>query len=41
MDRRVPDNQRVFDLVGWEPTRNLEDILRAVIEYERAHPEED
>ncbi len=40
MDRRVPDNSKVNELVGWQPTRNLQDILQAVIDYERGQVEE-
>ena len=34
MPRRVPDISKVRDLVGFAPTRTLDDILRSVIEYE-------
>jgi len=32
MQRRVPDTRKVRDLTGWQPTRNLDDILRETIE---------
>ncbi len=32
MQRRVPDISRINALIGWEPTRTLDDILLAVIE---------
>ncbi len=32
MQRRVPDISRVNALIGWQPTRTLDDILLAVIE---------
>jgi UDP-glucose 4-epimerase len=35
MRRRVPDVARIRDLIGWRPSRSLEDILAAVIEHER------
>jgi UDP-glucose 4-epimerase len=36
MKRRVPDIARVHRLIGWRPTRSLDEILRSVIEHERA-----
>ncbi len=33
MRRRVPDISRVYELVGWQPTRSLDEILTSVIEY--------
>jgi len=33
MKRRVPDISRINGLIGWQPTRTLDDILLAVIEY--------
>lgn len=35
MMRRVPDTSRVRSLIGWTPTRSLEDILLSVIEFEK------
>lgn len=35
MFRRVPDTQRVRDLIGWQPTRKLDDILQGVIDSQR------
>jgi UDP-glucose 4-epimerase len=35
MARRVPDISRIGGLLGWAPTRTLEQILIDVIEYER------
>jgi UDP-glucose 4-epimerase len=35
MERRVPSIDRVNTLLGWEPERSLDEILRDVIEYER------
>jgi UDP-glucose 4-epimerase len=32
MQRRVPDISRINALIGWNPTRSLDDILLAVIE---------
>jgi len=36
MLRRVPDIGKVAELLGWHPTRTLEQILRDVIEFQRA-----
>jgi UDP-glucose 4-epimerase len=36
MQRRVPDTTRAHDLIGFEPTANLDDIIRMVIDYQRA-----
>ncbi|MEM7585833.1 MAG: NAD-dependent epimerase/dehydratase family protein [Acidobacteriota bacterium] len=33
--RRVPDISRIRDHLGWRPTRSLDEILRAVITFER------
>jgi UDP-glucose 4-epimerase len=35
MQRRVPDTGRVHELLGWQATRSLNDILQSVIAYER------
>jgi UDP-glucose 4-epimerase len=35
MQRRVPNIQKITRLVGWSPMRNLEDIIRDVIEHEK------
>ena len=35
MQRRVPDIRRLHALLGWQPERSLDDILRTVIAYER------
>lgn len=36
MQRRVPDTTRIYDLIGWEAKRSLEDIIRDVLAHERA-----
>jgi UDP-glucose 4-epimerase len=36
MQRRVPDTTRAHDLIGFEPTAGLDDIIRMVIDYQRA-----
>jgi UDP-glucose 4-epimerase len=36
MQRRVPDITRVGKLIGWRPTLALDDILKRVIDFERA-----
>ena len=35
MERRVPDTSRIADLIGWQPRRDLDEILQSVIAYER------
>lgn len=35
MQRRVPDTSRIFSLIGWRPTRSLQETLCEVIEYEQ------
>jgi UDP-glucose 4-epimerase len=35
MQRRVPDNSRIRKMLGWGPTRSLDQILTSVIAYER------
>ncbi len=36
LPRRVPDLTRIGDLVGYEPKRSLDDILKSVIEHRKA-----
>lgn len=36
MQRRVPDTTRIYDLIGWEAKRSLEDVIRDVLAHERA-----
>jgi UDP-glucose 4-epimerase len=36
MQRRVPDTTRARELIGFEPTADLDDIIRMVIDYQRA-----
>jgi UDP-glucose 4-epimerase len=36
MYRRIPDITKVRDLIGWSPTRSLEDIIRDVVAYQRS-----
>jgi UDP-glucose 4-epimerase len=36
MPRRVPDLTKVGKLIGYRPTRNLDDIIRNVVEYQRS-----
>jgi UDP-glucose 4-epimerase len=38
MYRRVPDIAKVSKLIGWTPTRSLEDIIRDVVADHHAHP---
>ncbi|MBN1218841.1 MAG: GDP-mannose 4,6-dehydratase [Anaerolineae bacterium] len=35
MQRRVPDTSRIQTLLGWQPRYSLDEILRAVMEYEQ------
>lgn len=37
MSRRIPDTARIRELLGWEPTLTLDEILRDVIDHERRH----
>jgi UDP-glucose 4-epimerase len=36
MQRRVPDTSRARELIGFEPTAGLDDIIKMVLEYHRA-----
>jgi UDP-glucose 4-epimerase len=36
MFRRIPDIAKVRGLIGWSPTRSLDDVIRDVIEHQRA-----
>ena len=35
MDRRVPNVELIKELTGWSPTRNLDQIITDVAEYQR------
>jgi UDP-glucose 4-epimerase len=35
MRRRVPSTDKVYQLMGWRPTKSLDEILRTMIEYQR------
>ena len=35
MQRRVPDTTRIYDLIGWQPHRSLNEILQSVMEFEQ------
>jgi UDP-glucose 4-epimerase len=35
MRRRIPDTTKIRRLLGWQPTRNLDQILADLIEYHR------
>jgi UDP-glucose 4-epimerase len=35
LDRRVPDTTRLRDLIGFQPEKSLEDIVKDVVEYQR------
>jgi UDP-glucose 4-epimerase len=37
MPRRVPDLTKIRELVGYQPTVQLDEIIRRVIEYFRTH----
>jgi UDP-glucose 4-epimerase len=36
MRRRVPSVEKIYQLMGWRPTRNLNEILRSIQEHQRA-----
>ena len=36
MQRRVPSIEKIYQLMGWRPTKNLDQILRLTVEYQRA-----
>ncbi len=36
MPRRVPDISRSQSLIGYEPSKNLEQIIQSVIDYQKA-----
>jgi UDP-glucose 4-epimerase len=36
MRRRIPDTTKIGELLGWQPTRTLDEILEDVIESQRA-----
>ncbi len=38
MYRRVPDTTKVRALIGWRPTRTLEDVIRDVVAHQRGTP---
>jgi nucleoside-diphosphate-sugar epimerase len=33
MPRRVPDTSRIRNLIGWQPTRDLDRILKDVFDF--------
>ena len=35
MQRRIPDTTRIRTLLGWKPRHTLDEILHAVVAYER------
>ncbi|MDQ3728926.1 MAG: GDP-mannose 4,6-dehydratase [Actinomycetota bacterium] len=36
MPRRIPNTEKIEELLGWTPTRDLTQIIRDVLEYQRA-----
>ena len=36
MRRRVPSTEKIYQLMGWRPTKSLDEILRLTLEHERA-----
>ena len=36
MYRRVPSVEKINQLIGWRPTKSLDEILRLTADYERA-----
>lgn len=39
MMRRVPDTQRIRQLIGWQPKTNLDQTLRIIVDYYKGHGE--
>ena len=37
MRRRVPSIEKIYQLMGWRPTKNLDAILQLTVDHERAH----
>jgi len=35
MRRRVPSTDKIYQLMGWRPTKSLDEILKTMIEYQR------
>ncbi len=35
MRRRVPSTDKIYQLMGWRPTKTLDEILKTMIEYQR------
>ena len=35
MQRRCPDNSKIRQLLGYEPTKSLEEIIQITIDYHR------
>ena len=35
MRRRVPSTDKVYQLMGWRPTKSLDEILGLMIEFQR------
>lgn len=35
MRRRVPNVEKIYQLMGWQPTKNLNEILSSMVEHER------
>ena len=35
MRRRVPSTDKLYQLMGWRPTKSLDEILRLMIEFQR------
>ncbi len=36
MRRRVPSTEKIYQLMGWQPTKSLNEIIRLSVEYQRA-----
>jgi UDP-glucose 4-epimerase len=36
MRRRVPSTEKVYQLMGWQPTKSLNEIIRLTVEYQRS-----
>jgi len=38
MRRRVPSTEKIYQLMGWRPTKSLDEIIRLTVEFQRTQP---
>jgi nucleoside-diphosphate-sugar epimerase len=38
MYRRIPDTSKLHGLIGWAPTRSLDDVIRDVMAHQQRAP---